>query len=214
MKSLDLADEENEQKIVQAARTQLATSRQQLLATMVLMGINRIVVTDGKIQAKILYDFQARDNMRRQRSATAFDYARDTEGNVQKKESLQGTSESRWDGAETKGKADTEGYENRDANYYSKGTYKYSQQPIMTAMSAASETSEAALQTRASLAGNVDINFKSDYFPLEKMADSFQIAQIQNASKPGTGRPAAATAQSAPASPGTATATPPATPTR
>jgi hypothetical protein len=31
----------------------LASSRQQLLATMVLMGINRIVVTDGKISAKI-----------------------------------------------------------------------------------------------------------------------------------------------------------------
>lgn len=30
----------------------LATARQQLLATMVLMGINRIVVTDGKISAK------------------------------------------------------------------------------------------------------------------------------------------------------------------
>lgn len=31
----------------------LASSRQQLLATMVLMGINRIVVTDGKIHAKL-----------------------------------------------------------------------------------------------------------------------------------------------------------------
>lgn len=34
-------------------RVRLASSRQQLLATMVLMGINRIVVTDGKISAKI-----------------------------------------------------------------------------------------------------------------------------------------------------------------
>jgi hypothetical protein len=36
-----------------AAIKRLATQRQQLLATMVLMGINRIVVTDGKIKAKI-----------------------------------------------------------------------------------------------------------------------------------------------------------------
>ena len=194
LKSLDLEDEENEQKIVQAARTQLATSRQQLLATMVLMGINRIVVTDGKIQAKILYDFQARDNMRRQRSAAAFDYARDRYGNVQKNISVDQTWDNQSEGGETKGKADSDDYEKRDANYYSKGTYKYSQQPIMTAMSTATEASEAALQTRASLAGNVDINFKSDYFPLEKMADSFQIAQIQNASKPG-----AAAAASGPA---------------
>ena len=34
-------------------RVRLASSRQQLLSTMVLMGINRIVVTDGKISAKI-----------------------------------------------------------------------------------------------------------------------------------------------------------------
>lgn len=34
-------------------RVRLASGRQQLLATMVLMGINRIVVTDGRISAKI-----------------------------------------------------------------------------------------------------------------------------------------------------------------
>jgi len=42
------------------------------------------------------------------------------------------------------------------------------------------------------LSGVVDINFKSDYLPLEKMADSFQIGMIQNASKPGRGAGAAA----------------------
>jgi hypothetical protein len=39
-------------QIVLAARRRLAVQRQQMLATMVLMGINRIVVTDGKIAAK------------------------------------------------------------------------------------------------------------------------------------------------------------------
>jgi hypothetical protein len=34
-------------------RARLRSSRQQLLATMVLMGINRIVVTDGRIKAKL-----------------------------------------------------------------------------------------------------------------------------------------------------------------
>ena len=43
---------------------------------MVLMGINRIVVTDGRIPAKVMYDFQARDNFTLQRSATKFDYAK------------------------------------------------------------------------------------------------------------------------------------------
>lgn len=39
-------------QVVIAARRRLAVQRQQMLATMVLMGINRIVVTDGKITAK------------------------------------------------------------------------------------------------------------------------------------------------------------------
>lgn len=219
LKSLDLDDDETEQKLVQAARTQLATSRQQLLATMVLMGINRIVVTDGKIQAKILYDFQARDNMRRQRSAAAFDYARDKRGNLQKSRGSEGTLEATSEGGETKGARGTDSYEHRNANYYSKGTYKFAEQPIMTAMSTAAEVSDAALQTRAQLAGNVDINFKSDYFPLEKMADSFQIAQIQNVAKPNAGARGAGPASSAQAvaaaTPATApAANPPATPAK
>jgi len=210
LKSLDLEDEETENKLVQASRTQLATSRQQLLATMVLMGINRIVVTDGKIQAKILYDFQARDNMRRQRSASAYDYARNKQGNLQKNITQDNTEESTTKGGESSYSKDADGtdWDYRGADYYSKGTYKMTQQPIMTAMSTAAEASEAALQTRASLAGTVDINFKSDYFPLEKMADSFQISQIQNVSKPGRGAAPAAgqTAEAQPASTTTAPA--------
>jgi hypothetical protein len=205
LQSLDLEEPKNEDKLVQAARTQLATSRQQLLATMVLMGINRIVVTDGKIQAKILYDFQARDNVRRQRSAAAFDYERDPWGRLQTTSTFEGDYESKREGGSSSSSADG-AYERENANYYSKGTYKYADKPVMTAMSTAQETSESALQTKASLAGLVDINFKSDYFPLEKMADSFQIAQIQNASAPGKGAAPAATPPPATAAPAPAAA--------
>jgi hypothetical protein len=38
---------------VAAARRRLAIDRQQLLSTMVMMGINRVVVTDGKIVARV-----------------------------------------------------------------------------------------------------------------------------------------------------------------
>jgi hypothetical protein len=43
-----------------AARRRLAADRQQLLATMVLMGINRIVVTDGRISAGVIYELEVR----------------------------------------------------------------------------------------------------------------------------------------------------------
>jgi hypothetical protein len=198
--SLDLEDDEVEGKLTRAARTHLATGRQQLLATMVLMGISRIVVTDGRLSAKIMYDFQARDTMRRQRSAAAFDYARNRWGNVQRTTSGEGKFE-----ATSEGETRSSGGDYRGANYYAKGEYKYDQQPIMTAMSAASEASDAALQTRAQLAGNVEINFKSDYLPLEQMVTPEQIAQLQLASQPtpgaAAGAPAGQPSQAPPAAP-------------
>lgn len=39
--------------LVAAAKRRLAINRQQLLSTMVMMGINRVVVTDGKIVARV-----------------------------------------------------------------------------------------------------------------------------------------------------------------
>ncbi len=200
LKSLDLEDETTEGKLVQAARTQLATSRQQLLATMVLMGINRIIVTDGRISAKVLYDFSARDNFKFQRSATRFDYSdqmRTTE--VEQKEELNRGFERSTEGLDT-----TE----RNAGYYAKGLYQKTAEPVLKLVSASQQTTDATLATKASLAGQVEVNFKSETLPLEKMADSFQIGMIQNAAKPAErGRAPAPTGIAAPASP-------PPTPTR
>jgi len=69
----------------------------------------------------------------------------------------------------------------------------------MTLASASQATTDASLQTKATLAGSVEVNFKSETFPLEKMADSFQIGMIQNASKPGAAAPAPAAGGTAPA---------------
>ena len=44
-----------EARLVQAARKRMVIERQQQLATMVLMGINRIVVTDGKISVSFAF---------------------------------------------------------------------------------------------------------------------------------------------------------------
>ena len=58
-------DEDAVSKLVVAARTEIARGRQQLLATTILMGINRIIVTDGRINAKVTFDFTAHDEMTR-----------------------------------------------------------------------------------------------------------------------------------------------------
>ncbi|NUP05925.1 MAG: hypothetical protein HOW73_07695, partial [Polyangiaceae bacterium] len=55
----DVTDQNVEESIVPATRRMLAERRQQTLATMVLMGINRVVVTDGEISAKLTFHVDA-----------------------------------------------------------------------------------------------------------------------------------------------------------
>lgn len=177
-----LDDELVEAVLVPAARTQLATSRQQLLATMVMLGINRIVVTDGKISAKVMYDFQARDNMQFRKSAQKFDYG------DQYATTGSGDYESSSEGGERSSSYSKDaGYQstNRDGSYYSKGTYKTTSQPVLKMASASQTSVDASLQTKASLAGTMEVNFKSDYLPLEKMANPESIAAIQMNAQPG-----------------------------
>lgn len=59
----DISDEAIEEKIVPAARKSIAERRQQTLATMVLMGINRIVVDEGEILAKLVFHIDASETM-------------------------------------------------------------------------------------------------------------------------------------------------------
>ena len=206
-------DELVEALLVPAAQTQIATSRQQLLATMVMMGINRIVVTDGKIQAKVMFDFQAKDNRKYQASASQFDYAKDAYGNLQKTSGYKGDYDSGSKGGSYS--RDKDGTVSGDsAGYYSKGTYKYSEKPVITAMSSSRLADDSSLQTKASLLGNVEVNFKSDYLPLEKMATPENIAAIQMNAQPGmvktmAGRPQRPAATAAPV-PATAPAPAPA----
>ena len=190
-----LDDEVVAAALVPAARTTVATGRQQLLATMVMMGINRIVVTDGKISAKVVFDFKASDNRKYAFSATKFDHEKDRYGNLQTTSTWSGDYESKSEGGSYSKSADSE--ERRDGSYYSKGSYKYSQQPVVKLMSTQKLMDDSQLQTKAQLTGAVEVNFKSDYLPMEKMATPENIAAIQMNAQPGmvknlAARPAAA----------------------
>jgi hypothetical protein len=203
-----LDDDLVEALLVPAARTQIATGRQQLLATMVMMGINRIVVTDGKIQAKVLFEFQAKDNRRYAQSATQFDHQRDAYGNLAMTRTREGEQEyTQTDASRTRDKDGATTVTGGD--YYSKGKYKYAEQPVIKAMSTSQLQDDSSLQSKASLLGNVEINFKSDYLPLEKMASPENIAAIQMNAQPGMVKtmaarpPAPPSAAATPAAPAT-----------
>lgn len=57
-RSVEALDAAERDATAASARREFAKQRQQMLATMVLMGINRIVVTDGEIKAKVDFDVQ------------------------------------------------------------------------------------------------------------------------------------------------------------
>jgi hypothetical protein len=63
--------------IVPATRRTLAETRQQTLATMVLMGINRVVVDDGEIKAKLVFHIDASEA-----TQLKFDQQKATTGNM------------------------------------------------------------------------------------------------------------------------------------
>jgi hypothetical protein len=63
--------------VVPATRRTLAETRQQTLATMVLMGINRVVVDDGEIKAKLMFHIDASET-----TQLRFDQQKATTGNM------------------------------------------------------------------------------------------------------------------------------------
>jgi hypothetical protein len=71
-------------------------------------------------------------------------------------------------------------------------------------MSTSQLQSDSSLQARASLAGQVEVNFKSDYMPLDKLANPEAIAAIQMNAQPGMVRNMANRGAPAPAAGGAA----------
>jgi hypothetical protein len=164
----DLSSPEDETRLVLAARQQMARGRQQLLASMVMLGINRIVITDGHINAKVLFDMRAEDTAGRVARASLYDAKRDT--------------------TSTTASASTGGwYSPVQAGISTTSTSDH----MTTVSSAVDDTSESKAQVKAQLSGEVRVNFKSDYFPMEKLASPDMIAAIQGNSVPTPQKPAA-----------------------
>ena len=73
----DIDEQSVEDVIVPATKRSLAEQRQQTLATMVLMGINRVVVDDGEILAKLMFHIDATES-----TQLKFDQTKTTFGNM------------------------------------------------------------------------------------------------------------------------------------
>lgn len=186
VEGVDLDDDESEQRLVNAAKLELARSRQQLLATMVLMGINRIVVTNGHINAKVVFDMRASDAARRRSKA---EYS-------EREKSSMGTAVGGF-------------------SAWIAGGITASHEHETTVGSAVDETSEAKAEVKAQLSGDVRLAFKSETFPLERMVDVMGLEALQQKATPApTRRSAPRAAQAGAAAPAAPGAPPPGGTTR
>ena len=150
-----------EERLVPAARRQLARQRHQMLSTMMLMGINRIVVTSGRIAAKMGFHIAAQDSAQAE-SASQFDAKHESTVSF---------------GGGLAGLLGGPGGEVKNSVAY---------------VSSTKRGSSDSIDVSADLTGEVDLKFKSDYFPMERFAKPELMAMIMgNTPNPAANTPAA-----------------------
>lgn len=181
-------DEDNvEQQLVPAARRRIAMDRQQMLATMVMMGVNRLVVTNGTIEASCLFELDTSD-IRKRDSARTTDVDRNQEKYAESGQdgsyaehgsaNVKGNVNYNWTHSGGQGEGEFgAGYDAQNSWY----THSNQKDTASFKMHTVNTTSDdATINLHAQLTGKVKVNFKSDYFPMEKMIDALQVQQIQD----------------------------------
>jgi hypothetical protein len=170
-----LDDETIEQKLVPAARNDLARSRQSLLATMLLIGINRIVVTDGKINAKLRFDFHARDTM--QRHAQDYDYQ--NLGTTTVEQSTHESGETTGQNFQETQSGWVGGSRSGESNRWTKGADQRTTTPVIVLKRQEDLVTQAEISAEGQLRSEVSLNFKSETFDLNKIASADEVFKLE-----------------------------------
>lgn len=199
-------------QLLLAAKVELARGRQQMLATTVLMGINRIIVTDGSINAKVVFDVSAKDT-------SSGMSAHASTGSSQSTDTDEFTAKGQASLSRSSHYNNQTNYNDRNWNHhYSHGassnynenyTFDRNTEQVVTRVSTHANQdmnkSASEIQAKAQLTGEVRINFRSETFPLERLADAGGLELLQDKSKPRPITPPAATTNPSTASPATTT---------
>src|SRR5262245_44747454 len=130
--------------------------RQQQLATMVLLGINRIVVTEGEIKATVQFDVTASDQAKR----VATEATSDTQTHADWEHQYKYKSNRSFWGTEGSGEGRSESEVNTR---------------VSTETSNIQNDSESKAEAKAKMTGFVQVKFKSETFPLERMASQVEM---------------------------------------
>jgi hypothetical protein len=138
VESLD--EEVTEEVLVPAARQQMAIDRQRMLLMMVMMGINRLVVTDGSIKAAVIFQLNTTDLVQQASTlATGFE---STTKNKSRSGVFSGWFSPSW---------------------------KTVDKTKLSVTTTRTDESEASVELKAKLTGDVNVRFQSQVFPLQDM---------------------------------------------
>lgn len=142
-------DAENPEQLVPLARRQIARQRQQMLATMVMLGMQRIVIDSGKINASMRFHIDTRS-------------------------------------AASEDKGSQFGMQNRvkAGGSFGIGAWGASAEVENTISYVSTQRSQNTeeINTDLDLNSSVELNFRTDYLPLNQMAAQAQADRIRNAS--------------------------------
>ena len=131
-----------EEKLVPAARRRLAETRLQMLSTLALMGVNRIVITGGKIRATMGFHIDTSDRAH-QENASDFDFRTAAAGS------------------------------------FGFGPWSASASVSLSYVNSSRASSDQEINVDTDLTGEVELHFKSDYFPLQRFAGNAQMQTIR-----------------------------------
>jgi len=142
-------DAGNPEQLVPLARRHLARQRQQMLATMVMMGMQRIVIDSGKINAAMRFHVDTRSAANTDRGSQFSLHNRVKAG--------------------------------ANAMFGPWGASAEIENTIGYVSTERSQSTEE-MNTELDLNSSVELNFRSDYLPLNRMAAQAQADRIRNAS--------------------------------
>jgi hypothetical protein len=191
-----LDDDTIEEKVVPGMRRRMALDRQQMLTTMVMMGVNRLVVTNGSIDASVLFELKAGATDKRASSVRGSYTGGQFASNYDDRSTETTTTDSGGFWGSIFGGTDKTTQDNWYRGHYDSDMAQFS------VSTASSDSSSAKLDLHTKLTGKVHVNFKSDYFPMERMLDvmSLNVAK-EKLMSPESAAPKQAPAGQAPAAP-------------
>lgn len=146
--AVDLDDPEAELALINGTKLEMARQRQKMMALMVMLGINRIVVTNGRINAKVIFAIEADDQAKRMAEA----------GMTSERKTDMGAAAGAW------------------SPWGAAGAYARTQHKT-TVRSSVADESESKAKVEGQLTGEVRVNFRSETLPPEKMLEALDFDQ-------------------------------------